>query len=456
MSPARAAGVRSARAHLLAGNADFRRYWLSQTASALGASVAGIAIPLLLLHVTGSIVLAGAVATVRLVAMNAARLPLGVMADRWPRRRVLLVCDGIRALLWTGVLTSLLVGGFVSVLMTVAVIEGVVGALANPSGAAAVRRLVPTAQLVNAVSVSEARSHAVSLAGPAAGGALFAVASWGPVAVNLACYAISWWWVSRIRTDLGGGTTATGPAPAAGRSLRADLLVGLRYVWTNRFLRALMLWSAVLNFATAGAFFGLVPVLEAAGTPSGTIGLLSSLVSLGALGGALVAPRLATTRPVVLILAVNAAMIAVLAVVVVLPRASLVVASLVVLSACGPLLSVLLTARVYAVVPDELMGRVQSAVFFAGSALYPFGSVAVGALLVYGIAWAYGLVLVCLLLCLALSLQRAVRTEVGHLAVPAEPPSPAAPAQAPAINPATGADQQSPAGPSGRSTVGAR
>jgi hypothetical protein len=49
-----------------------------------------------------------------------------------------------------------------------------------------------------------------------------------------------------------------------------------------------------------------------------------------------------------------------------------------VVAALSPLVSVPLNARVYALVPDELLGRVQASLFLVGGSLYPFATLVAG------------------------------------------------------------------------------
>src|SRR4029450_11839145 len=81
----------------LRDNVDFRRYWIGQLASDLGTQVSLVAFPLLVLALGGTPAQAGGIATGSLVARLICRLPAGVLADRYDRRRVMLWADGVRA-----------------------------------------------------------------------------------------------------------------------------------------------------------------------------------------------------------------------------------------------------------------------------------------------------------------------------------------------------------------------
>ena len=78
-------------------NRNFRLLWIGQVLSDIGSQVGGIAYPLLVLALTGSAVTAGLVATIASLAAFVVRLPAGSLVDRVDRRRVMVVCDAVRA-----------------------------------------------------------------------------------------------------------------------------------------------------------------------------------------------------------------------------------------------------------------------------------------------------------------------------------------------------------------------
>ncbi len=395
---------------LLRSRPDFGRYWWGQALSHLGTRTGDVTLPLMVLALTGSLWAAGLVSTVRLVVLNVARLPAGALADRWSRRTVMVVVDLVKAVVWAVPAVLLLAGGArLWMLVAVGVVDGLVSAVYNPAAAAALRRLVDDDDLTDAVALNEARTYAAGLAGPIVGGALWAVAPWLPFVLDaltfLGCAVLT----VRIRTALGGG--ATGP----GEGLLAGIRTGVWFVTGHPFLRTMTLWAALLNFATAGAFFGIVPLLQSAGTSTTAIGAATAAVSAGALLGALVAPRLAADRPYRVLLGAGLGAVLLTAAIAVRPTVGVTVGALALLSAVGPVLVVLLTARMYRVVPDEVMGRAQSAMLLVGSLLYPFGSLMVGAVWqAAGPATAYALITVALAGCALLSLARPIRAELAR------------------------------------------
>ncbi|WP_328990526.1 MFS transporter [Kribbella sp. NBC_01245] len=396
------------RAALLRDNRDFSRFWWGQALTALGARVSDICLPLLVLDITGSPLWAGALATARLVALNVARLPAGALADRWDRRTVMIRVDLTKAVLW-GMLALLVAFGTGSVwpLVVIGVLDGLVSSVYNPSLAAALRHLIRPDEITKAVSLNESRSYAASLIGPAAGGGLYALAHWIPFAVNAVTFLLCAVLVARITAGLGGSNASV-------ERLSADVAHGIRYVFNQPFLRTLTIWSAVLNFATAAAFFGMVPMLSGLDTPAPVIGAMSGVVAAGALLGSLVAPRIVAAGPYRAVVAGGLVVAGVTLAVAAVPVLPVVVAALALLGATAPVLIIAMTAEVYKVVDDSMMARAQSTMTLVGSLFYPVSFLAMGWLLQrFGPGPSYGVLAGALAACVLFTLARPVRAQLS-------------------------------------------
>lgn len=76
---------------------DFRLIWSAQSLSDLGSGLSQLAYPLLMLAITQSPVQAGALGAARALPYLLLGLPAGALTDRWNRRRVMILCDSVRA-----------------------------------------------------------------------------------------------------------------------------------------------------------------------------------------------------------------------------------------------------------------------------------------------------------------------------------------------------------------------
>ena len=88
----------------------FRLLWLGRVSSSVGDSLMNVALAFAVLSVSGSATALGGVLACYTVSRIALTLIGGVLADRLPRREVMLACDGVRAIVQIFTATMLLTG----------------------------------------------------------------------------------------------------------------------------------------------------------------------------------------------------------------------------------------------------------------------------------------------------------------------------------------------------------
>ncbi len=350
---------------------DFARMWVGNGLSALGTHLSVLALPLLLLSVTGSATLAGLVATARLLAYTLTNLPAGALADRLPRRAVLLAADALRLGFMLAIGLSLVLDHGLPpwALIALGALDTAVSAVAGPVGIAALRHVVPSEEIASALALNQARGYTLGLVGPLLGGVLFAVAPSLPFLADAASYAVSLAFILTVRRKLGGGGSRTS-------TLLRDIADGLRFVIRTKFIIVFMTWAALVNFATAGLSFGLVLVLGP--DRGGQLGGALTLIALAGMLGALVAPRIRGVGEDTIIRTATAGSVALGLIVAAHPTPVVLTACVAAMCLLGPLVSVPLNVRLFAMVPDAMMGRVQSSVFLIGGSLTPFAGVTSG------------------------------------------------------------------------------
>jgi MFS family permease len=342
-------------------NREFNLLWTSQSLSDLGDAIAQLAMPLLVLAVTGSAVRAGLVGTVAQVARLLSRLPGGVLADRVNRRRAMLACDGIRFVAFAGLAAAVATGhAGLLIIIAVAVVDAICGTMFQTTEHAALRSIVDRARLPDAVARNEARTYGTSLAGPPLGGLLFGLAPSLPFIGNAVSYLASLAGVGLIRKPLQGE-----PAEEPGGH-RAALLEGVRFVFGNSFLRAVLTIAAPLNLALNGTVFTIIVTLQRHGVSPGVIGLTETIMAVGGLAGALVAPMLQRSMPFPrLVRFITWAATAVLATGSLLTGSLAAAIPLALAVFLGPACNAALFGYQAAITPDRLQGRVLSVIFMA-------------------------------------------------------------------------------------------
>jgi MFS family permease len=362
----------------LARNHDFTMLWAGETVSELGSTMSLFVFPLLAYHLTGSTVIAAGLEAANLLGMAGMLLPAGILADRYDRRRLMLVASAAGALLY-GTLAAAGALGMMTIphLVVVALLTGIAQGVYQPAGLAAVRRVVPAEDLPTAFSQVQARQHIASLLGGPLGGVLYAVRAWAPFAVDAATYAVSCLTLSRVRTDLR-------PLPRDGAPTRPveQVKEGYRFIWGQPFFRTLLVWSAMSNLLVNACFFVVTMRLIREHYAPAQIGLVSTFAGIGGILGALAAPyvidRLRTGT-----LTVAVAWMCVLPLVPLIWWATPVGAcvSVFLLLLLNPAGNAGIGSYRAAITPDELQGRTGSAMGFVSMGVMPFAPLLGGWLL---------------------------------------------------------------------------
>jgi MFS family permease len=153
----------------------FRLFWLSNLVVGMGMMVQFTARGWLIVDLTKSAFLLGAVDAAWALAAGLGSIPMGVVADRVNRRNLL--AAGNVVILSSALVIGLLVAtGLIAIwcIIVAAGLEGLLFAGRMPAGQAMTARLVPEENLMNAVSLNSASHSLPSIAGPAVGGVLVA------------------------------------------------------------------------------------------------------------------------------------------------------------------------------------------------------------------------------------------------------------------------------------------
>lgn len=282
----------------LRGNPVFRRFMVARAVSWAGSAVTLVALPMLLYQRTGSPALTALLTTFEALPYLLFGLLAGALADRWSRRRIMVVASVVDAL----VLLTVPVASALGVLSTpqllvVAVLTATMAVFFDAASFGALPTIVPRAQLPQAQSASTAVSTVISLAGPALGGGFAAVAGAAEaMTVNAVTFALAA--VVLARLPLASVRSVTGSRRS---TIRSDIVEGLRFIARHRLVRTLTLLG-IGNSITSGAVIGLLIVVcvERLGLPSDSsqIGLFYAVSGFGALLATVALPVLARRLPV--------------------------------------------------------------------------------------------------------------------------------------------------------------
>lgn len=360
------------------GGRDFTLFWAVETLSTFGSSFSLVAVPLLVLHATGSIAQMGLLTGASSVAALAAGVFAGGIADRFDRKRLLILANVAQAVLFGTIPAVWLFAAPVWLLYAVVPLAAVFAMLFRVTYVTVVPRLVDADQITDANGRLSASFAATGILGPVLAGVVSG--RFGPataIAVDAVSFAIA-----------AGGMVAVHfrPPSAGAEPVRdgwwRDLLVGARFLGRHPVLRSLTILLTALIFFWQGLVDLFIYYLKHdLSQPDQTVGSVLAVATAGTLVGALGVARL-RRRIGFGASWIGSTVLAGLAVAAVAFTDSVIGVALLAtaayaLTAVGGICSMSLRQEV---TPDALLGRVTSAFWSIHFALGPIGAAVVTAL----------------------------------------------------------------------------
>jgi predicted MFS family arabinose efflux permease len=354
----------------------FRTFFLAQLVALVGTWMQTVSQAWLVLQLTNSPFKLGLLGTLQFGPILLLSPVAGVIADRWPPRRLLIATQAVLACqAWA--LALLVATGRTRYwqIALLGLVTGLANTLDSPVRQSFVMRQVGRADLVNAVALNSASFNAARIVGPAVAGLLIARLGVVPAfVVNGLGFAV-------VLTTLLGLADDPAARPARGGSVRRDIAEGVRHVVRTPRTRAMLGVLFVVSLCVFN-FTVYVPLLARTvlGLGPEGFGFLMAALGVGAVTGALALGTRANPEPGLGLL---------------LGTAAVACAGLVGLStvhhlwAAVPMLFVTGFAGIITVTgcntaiqlgaPDDLRGRVMSLYTWVYGGTFPLGSFLVGA-----------------------------------------------------------------------------
>jgi DHA3 family macrolide efflux protein-like MFS transporter len=260
--------------------------WTGQAFSLFGSSLVQFALVWYLTQKTGS-------ATILATATLVAFLPdvilgpyIGALVDRWNRRSVMMLADGMIALATVGLAVLFLVGKVaIWHIYVVMFLRALGGTFHWPAMQSSTSLMVPTEHLSRIAGVNQALRGAMSIVAPMAGALLLGVLPMqGILAIDVLTAAIA------IGCLIFVAIPQPEKAPEAGEGSAFKAMVeGFRYVWAWPGMMLLLAMATILNFFINPAF-SLTPILVTEHFKGGALqlGWLESAMGIGVVAGGLV------------------------------------------------------------------------------------------------------------------------------------------------------------------------
>jgi MFS family permease len=355
---------------------NYRLFWTGSLVSLIGTWMQGTAQSYLVWELTRSALATSL--TVLFFSLPSTVLSLlgGVVADRFDRRRLLLVTQ-TTFMVQSAILATLTFLGMIQVwqIYVLALVNGTVMAFDAPARQSMIPSLVAREDLTNAIALNSTAFNASRVVGPPVAGLLYAAA--GPAwcfAVNTVTYLAILYAIGIMRP----ARDETARAPA---HLWNDVREGVGYVWHHAVIRTLLLMVALVG-TFAFTYVVLMPVVASRVLNAGPAGngFLLGGAGIGATLGGLTVASLRPRRPGRFIVGVGLASVAALVGFALSRSLSL---SILLSAAIGATVMMFLTtcnSTIQSYLPDALRGRVMSIYTLALIGSGPLNSLIAGVL----------------------------------------------------------------------------
>jgi MFS family permease len=376
--PVSAVGLRSFdRTFSSLRNYNYRLYWFGQLLSVIGTWIQRIAQAWLVLQLTNSSFSLGLVTALQSLPITFFALFGGVLADRFPKRPVIVVTQSIMA----GqalILALLITTHHIQVwhIYVLAMVLGLATSIDNPTRQAFVSELVGPENLPNAVALNSSLFNAARIIGPAVGGALIAAFT---ISVPFYVNSVSFLAVIVGLLMMRPAEFHDVPAPVRGRVF-TRMREGISYAaHTPAVLLPLILLAFIGTFGYN--FTVILPLVAKYVLGTGALGFggLTTALGFGALIAALFMAYL--NRPSErLLLFGGTAFTILLGMLAISTRLPLTLAILVVLGFASITYTATTNTRLQISAPGQMRGRVMSFYILLNAGMTPIGSLLIGTL----------------------------------------------------------------------------
>ncbi len=263
-------------------NRRFTLYLAARLSLIIAAQMLSVAVGWQVYELTGQALALGVSGLALFLPGFLLALPGGHVADRYDRRRILLICHLAVALSASALATLALVGSkTLAPIYALLVVLGAIRAFSGAASQALMPSLVDRRALERAIALGSSSWQLAMIAGPSLGGVVYATT--GRASVVYATCAVLAFFAFLATLAMGQGARSDASVPALSRRGGwDDVLAGLRYVWSNKPIfgaLSLDLFAVLLGGAVA-----LLPIFARDLLHVGPwgLGLLRSAPSIGA------------------------------------------------------------------------------------------------------------------------------------------------------------------------------
>jgi MFS family permease len=355
---------------------NYRLFFFGQLVSLIGTWMQNVAQAWLVYELTHSPFKLGVVSFCAGVPVLIFSLWAGVLADRVPKRRLLVATQTVMMTLAFILATDMFLGAIqwwhIAIM---AFLLGTANAFDGPTRQAFVVEMVGREELMNAIALNSAMFNTARIVGPALAGIILAAvgAAWCFVLNGVSFLAVIAGLVLMIVKPYVGAISTESPL--------IQMREGLSYIWHHPTVRPLITLVAVSNMFALG-YMALLPAFARDVLHAGTVGygLMSTAIGVGALAGALMLASLGNYQRKGLILTVGNLLFPVTVIALSLSSSFHLTLGILVVGGLGFMTqNATANTLVQTTVPDALRGRVMSVYMMVFLGFFPIGSLIAGA-----------------------------------------------------------------------------
>jgi MFS family permease len=378
MSSASAVAVEPTRRASFAPNA-FPVMWTAASLSYCGDGVILAAAPLAAAALTSDPLLISGLTVAATLPWALFCLVSGAVVDRVDRIRLMWRIDLLRAaVMAVPALAFIVDSANIYLLIASFFVLGTAETFFTNAAQAALPSVVPEQTLRSAnAKLQSAELVLTQLVGPLLGGLLFAVAAALPFVVNSTSFLLSAALLLLIRRP-----QTVAPLSRAAQPLRRQIAEGLGWLWRHSQLRALALLTGLVNMSTEATLSILVIfTVNDLGAATTSFGYLLAIEALGGVLAGVVGPALSSRLDDRWTLLAVLAIQGVTQIVIFLTSSFIVVGAALALAAFGIVIWRIVTVSLrQAIVPDHVLGRVNSVYRLVSWGTIPIGAACGGLL----------------------------------------------------------------------------
>ena len=374
---------------------NFRLLWIGEGISLLGDQFYMIALPWLVLQLTGSALALGTVMALAAIPRALFMLVGGALVDRFSPRAVMMVSNFLRLVL-VALLSALVLTNNIrtEILYIFALAFGLADAFYFPAQTAIVPQLLAEDQLQAGNTFVQGTAQLSMLAGPVLAGGLIALLGHsastagtpGTQGIGIAFGIDTLSFVASLLCLGLMRIPAASKTASEHQNVITSIKEGFGYFWSRSVLRVFFLLMVAMNFLILGPVIVGIPVLAATRLAEGAaaFGIIMSAFGGGALLGIIlsnVLPHLKPERLGAMLLLIISFMGIGLALMPLSTSTAVIAAIMLLIGISNGYVNINFLTWLQKRIPQELMGRVMSLLMFSSVGLAPISNAIAGAIL---------------------------------------------------------------------------